>query len=129
MASPQVVAEYKARYTDSSSVIASRMRGEIVNRDANLVLLGTSSLYHVGSSQYNRIKFPTAKGEIEYKLIGKTEGFGSVHLSRLSYDAIQEVLKSEARQLRHDWQESETLRARKEKTRPDQSLASEHTAS
>ncbi|WP_159437491.1 Druantia anti-phage system protein DruA [Hymenobacter daecheongensis] len=98
MASPQVVAEYKARYTDSSSVIASRMRGEIVNRDANLVLLGTSSLYHVGSSQYNRIKFPTAKGEIEYKLIGKTEGFGSVHLSRQTYDVIQEMLREDPAQ-------------------------------
>ena len=38
------------------------------------------------------------------------------------------VLKTEARQLHQDWQESETLRARKEKSRPDQPLAGEHTA-
>lgn len=41
----------------------------------------------------------------------------------------RQALKTEAQQLRQDWQESETLRARKEKPRPDQSLAGEHTAS
>lgn len=41
----------------------------------------------------------------------------------------RQVLKTEARQLRQDWQESEMLRTRKEKTRPDQSPAGEHTAS
>ena len=41
----------------------------------------------------------------------------------------RQVLKTEARQLHQDWQESETLRARKEKPRPDQPLAGEHTAS
>lgn len=38
----------------------------------------------------------------------------------------RQVLKTETRQLRQDWQESETLRARKEKSRPDQPLAGEH---
>ena len=39
------------------------------------------------------------------------------------------VLKTEARQLHQDWQESETLRARKGPLRPDQPLAGEYTAS
>ena len=41
----------------------------------------------------------------------------------------RQVLKTEARQLRQDWQESETLRARKEKPRPNQPLAGEPPAS
>ena len=41
----------------------------------------------------------------------------------------RQVLKKEARQLRHDWQESETLRVRKGTSRPNQSLAGEPTAS
>lgn len=51
-------------------------------------------------------------------------------------DTLQEALrerrqglKTEARQLRRDWQESETLRASKKKPHPDQSLAGEYTAS
>ena len=40
----------------------------------------------------------------------------------------RQELKTEARQLRRDWQESETLRARKEKPRSDQSLTDEPTA-
>ena len=41
----------------------------------------------------------------------------------------RQVLKTEARQLRHDWQESETLRARKEPPRPTPPLAGENIAS
>ena len=40
----------------------------------------------------------------------------------------RQVLKTEARQLHQDWQESEALRARKEKHR-DLPLAGEHSAS
>ena len=41
----------------------------------------------------------------------------------------RQVLKREARQLRHDWQESETLRARKEPPRPTPPLVGESAAS
>ena len=41
----------------------------------------------------------------------------------------RQVLKKEAWQLRHDWQESETLRVRKGPSRPNQPLAGETTAS
>jgi hypothetical protein len=41
----------------------------------------------------------------------------------------RQLLKKEARQLRHDWQESETLRVRKGLSRPDQPLAGGTTAS
>ncbi|MFD2719564.1 hypothetical protein ACFST9_12620 [Hymenobacter monticola] len=40
----------------------------------------------------------------------------------------RQVLKTEARQLRQDWWESEMLRARQENSPPDQPLAGEQTA-
>jgi hypothetical protein len=95
MASPQVVKDYRERYGTFKSVIASRMRGADLVRNANLVLLGTTSLYHVGSSQYNRIRFPGKSSDIKYQLLGKTAGYGSVHLSQKTYDTIQELLKAE----------------------------------
>lgn len=64
------------------------MKGEPVQKPPNLVLLSTTSLYSVGSSQYNRIKIPAeeiggkAEDKIEYTNLGLTEGFGSFHFSR-----------------------------------------------
>jgi hypothetical protein len=40
----------------------------------------------------------------------------------------RQALKAEARQLRQDWQESETRQARKRETRPDQPPASDDSA-
>ncbi|WBA44240.1 Druantia anti-phage system protein DruA [Hymenobacter canadensis] len=96
MASPQVINDYRERYDQFNSVIASRMQGSDLVRDANLVLLGTTSLYHVGSSQYNRVNFPGVGGKVEYKLLGKTEGYGSVHFSQKTYTTIQQLLQAEA---------------------------------
>src|SRR6202034_1734253 len=54
--SPEVVLEYRHRYAGAESEIASSMAGRPIAREPNLVLLGTTSLYGTGSSQYNRIK-------------------------------------------------------------------------
>ncbi|MDE0013935.1 MAG: DUF4338 domain-containing protein [Candidatus Poribacteria bacterium] len=81
--SPEVVKHYKEKYSQQDRIIASSMKGTAVRRSPNLVLLTTTSLYEVGSSQYNRIKIPfgeVGKG-IEYKKLGLTEGFGTFHLS------------------------------------------------
>ena len=82
MASPQVIRDYLARYSDQPSEITSRLAGRAVVRNADLVFLGTTSLYHVGSSQYERIKIPTPEGKvISYERLGHTEGYGSTALS------------------------------------------------
>jgi len=94
MASPQVIADYQHRYANAPSEIASRMKGETLVRPPTLVLLGTTSLYYVGSSQYNRIRVPVAHGKVEYLYAGMTKGFGSVHLSRRTYHILQELLRS-----------------------------------
>ena len=99
MASPAVVAAYNQRYRKASSVIASSMAGRAVQRTPRLVLLGTTSLYAVGASQYNRLRMPAARAggvpgaELAYQLLGRTAGYGSYHFSRETMRAIAPVLR------------------------------------
>ena len=93
MASPQIIKEYKNKYLNSPSRIASRMKGKEVSRPADLVYLGTTSLYYVGSSQYNRLRAPVKKGELRYSELGKTKGFGNIHLSEDTYKTMKLLLE------------------------------------
>lgn len=80
--SPVVIHDYTMRYVNQISEIASRMKGKKVIRDSHLVYLGTTSLYAIGSSQYNRIKIPLSNGgRLEYRKMGITEGYGTVYFS------------------------------------------------
>jgi hypothetical protein len=87
MASPEVVAAYEKRYGESASVIASSMAGRPIRRLPHLVFLGTTSLYGIGSSQYNRVRMPASEAggpldaELRYLELGRTVGFGSFHFS------------------------------------------------
>src|SRR5439155_1226223 len=82
-ASPEVVREYKRRYVATSSVIASSMAGREIVRPANLVYVGTTSLYGTRPSQYDRIAIPAERlggklGEfLRYKYLGDTSGLGT----------------------------------------------------
>jgi len=82
LCSPEVVRRYADRYNEQMSLIASSMRGTAVTRDAELVLLCTTSLYGSSLSQYSRVKVPAEvlggkEGEqVEYKVVGMSEGFG-----------------------------------------------------
>jgi hypothetical protein len=92
MASPQVVSEYRALYGDQPGEIASRLAGTPVVRPAELVFLTTTSLYHVGSSQYERIRIPgRRKREVAFQFIGHTEGYGSTLLSTETTDCLRAV--------------------------------------
>jgi hypothetical protein len=101
MASPDAVGAYNARYQGSPSLIASSVAGRVVRRKPQLVLLGTTSLFDVSVSQYNRIKVPAQtlggrEGEaIEFVRLGRTDGMGSFHFSR---DTMQsaEILLAQA---------------------------------
>jgi hypothetical protein len=96
MASPQVIAEYREVYGEQPSQIASRVAGRAVIRSAELVFLSTTSLYHVGSSQYERIRIPgPRKREIAYQFIGHTEGYGPIVLSSEATDCLREVATRE----------------------------------
>lgn len=88
MAAPEIVQFYRRKYSLQPSVIASSMKGSQAVRDPKLVLLSTTSLYGVGSSQYNRVRIPASEvggkvgEEVRYFELGLSEGFGSYHLSK-----------------------------------------------
>lgn len=88
LCSPEIVNRYEQRYENQTSLIASSMRGAPVHRKAQLVLLCTTSLYGSALSQYSRVKVPVgvtggkSRGQIEYRPIGLSEGFGSFHISQ-----------------------------------------------
>jgi hypothetical protein len=92
--SPEIVRAYTRKYAGTPSIIASSMAGRPVRRTPSLVLLGTTSLYGVNPSQYNRLRLEAAdvggkKGDwIHFLRLGKSEGFGSYHLSN---ETVREV--------------------------------------
>lgn len=98
MCSPEITQYYANRYGQQVSIIASSVKGSPVIREPKLVLLGTTSLYGVGSSQYNRIKIPTeaiggsAGGKIEFLKLGFSEGFGSYHFSNETFSRMNALL-------------------------------------
>jgi len=100
--SPEVVNEYCRRYSTAASEIASSMAGRAIVRPAKLVLLGTTSLYGVGSSQYNRIKIPCdrLKGQegdaLRYVELGHSEAFGTSQYSEESVQALVELVQQSA---------------------------------
>jgi len=92
--SPTVIRDYTKKYEHQVSEIASRMKGKKVVRDSHLAFLGTTSLYALGSSQYNRIKVPMAEDFIlEYKKMGITEGYGTVYFSKQTTATMMRILE------------------------------------
>lgn len=103
--SPQVVHDYKFRYANKPSEIASRMKGEPVMRPADLVYVGTTSLYYVGSSQYNRLKIPGSvfgrDYDVQWKELGNTFGYGTMHISRTTTMCLNEAVGDDSRLINH----------------------------
>lgn len=92
--SPQVIRDYTQHYDKQVSEIASRMKGKRVIRDSHLAYLGTTSLYAIGSSQYNRIKVPLRNGgQLEYRKMGITEGYGTVYFSNETSLMLSRILE------------------------------------
>lgn len=92
--SPTVIRDYTQKYSNQVSEIASRMKGKKVVRDSRLAFLGTTSLYSIGSSQYNRIKVPVSDNfNITYKKMGVTEGYGTVYFSKHTTSSMMRVLE------------------------------------
>lgn len=106
LTSPEVRCEYERRYQGTASVIASSIAGRPISRPPHLVLLGTTSLYGVGSSMYNRIVIPAEAiggepgSEIRYEKLGYSVGFGSVQFSPETINEIEAFINQSARHLR-----------------------------
>ena len=98
-ASPEVVQQYRRRYAQAESEIASSMAGRSIVRASKLVLLSTTSLYGVGSSQYNRVKIPAerlggkAEDMIRYQELGHSEAFGTSQYSEETVDALVDLVQ------------------------------------
>jgi hypothetical protein len=92
---------YEAQYGDRISLIASQMAGRPVRRSAKLKVLTTTSLYGVGSNQYNRLRLRAAEHpglpyDVSWKLFDeheseRTGGYGTVHLGSATVDALKEL--------------------------------------
>jgi len=101
-ASPEVVDAYQRRYLEQESEIASSMAGRPIVRPSELVFLGTTSLYGVGSSQYNRLHMPAEliggrPGErLEYLEIGRSEAYGTSHFTTGTVDALVKMVQQSA---------------------------------
>lgn len=90
MLSRTVVKDYERKYAGQVSLIASGLAARPVVRPARLAWLTTSSLYAVGSSQYNRLKVSATSGRLNYTRIGVTQSFGTVHFSPDTVHALSE---------------------------------------
>lgn len=82
LASKDVRKIYQEKYQDKVTLISGEKRSKLVG-------LFTTSLYG-RSSQYNRIKY---NGKLLYKPIGKTKGYGTLHLTKETFTAMQEYLE------------------------------------
>jgi hypothetical protein len=89
---------YARRYGGQTSVIASQMAGRAIIKPANLRILTTTSLYGVGSSQYNRLVLrkkdhPLLPFDLKWGTIGKslTGGFGTLHLGNETAHALRSM--------------------------------------
>jgi hypothetical protein len=92
--SPTVIRDYREKYKRQISEIASRMKGKRVIRDSRLAFLGTTSLYAIGSSQYNRIKVPMSNDfTLQFNEMGVTEGYGTVYFSKQTTATMMRILE------------------------------------
>lgn len=90
--SPTVVREYRERYRDHPSEIASGLAGRPIQRRSDLVFIGTTALYGSGLSQYSRVKIPKetlgGRGDVLFRRLGRSRSFGTSHLSADSVAAL-----------------------------------------
>lgn len=95
--SPEVVQEYRRRYGGAVSEIASGTAGRPVQRQPDLALLATTSLYG-NSSQYNRISIPCERlggvrgSVVRYHETGRSEAYGTSHFSEETVEALSALV-------------------------------------
>ncbi len=93
MISREVAEHFERRYSGRASLISSALAGRPISRQARLAAVTTSSLYPVGSSQYNRINVKTDRGSVKYERIGKTESYGTAHFSSDTVETFREIAR------------------------------------
>ena len=96
--SPEVADDYRRRYGDRPAIISSQLKNAERTKDCTLAWLNTTSLYAVGSSQYERLRLPAGtiapdQPELRYLHLGDTEGYGTVQFSEETIEALQAALE------------------------------------
>jgi hypothetical protein len=98
--SPTVVRAYHERYGEYAGEIASSMAGRPIVRRNRLAFIGTTSLYGSQSSQYNRLSMPGhvlgGSEPLEFKRLGRSQSFGTSHLSDRSVEALVRLAEQTA---------------------------------
>lgn len=121
LASREIADAYAQRYGGQVSVIASQMAGRPISKPADLRILTTTSLYGVGSSQYNRLVLsradhPELDHDLRWGAIGEslTGGFGTLHLGAETAQALRNIalLRHDARRVNNRFGEGTSPRLR-----------------
>ena len=93
--SPTVIRAYHSRYSEYASLIASSCAGRPIRRRNRLVFIGTTSLYGSQTSQYNRLSLPAkvfgGNAPIEFRRLGKSQSYGTSHMSDRTVMALTEL--------------------------------------
>jgi hypothetical protein len=94
VASPEVRLEYRRRYRKTESVIASSIAGRPVVKSAELVFVGTTSLFGKRPSQYDRIAVHAsdAGAMVRYEYLGRTTGVGTFQFSERTVRELELLL-------------------------------------
>jgi hypothetical protein len=115
---------YEKHYGGRISLIASQVAGRSIRRSARLKILTTTSLYGVGSSQYNRLKLRAAEHPgLPYDIVWRlfdddeadlTSGYGTVHLGDATLAALKDlsVITHGARRINNRFGEGSSPRLR-----------------
>lgn len=103
--SPEVADDDRRRYGDRPAIISSQLKNAERTKDCTLAWLNTTSLYAVGSSQYERLRLPAGiiapdQPELRYRHLGDTEGYGTVQFSEETIEALQ-AARAERHQFRN----------------------------
>lgn len=98
MASQEVREAYKKRYSNQPSEIASQIAGRKLVRNSELKVVTTTSLYGVGSSQYNRLKLSAEnhshlKNDVKWEELAMSEGFSVTHVSFETVERMRALAK------------------------------------
>ena len=121
LTSREVRDAYSRRYDGQISVIASQMAGRPITKPSSLRILTTTSLYGVGSSQYNRLVLraadqPGLEFDVRWGAIGKslTGGYGTIHLGNDTAHALRSMAfaRHDARRVNNRFGEGTSPRMR-----------------
>ena len=96
MGSKEVQQIYNERYSNQPSEIASQLAGRTIVRPSILKALTTTSLYGVGSSQYNRLKLlqkthSKLPHDVVWEELRRSEGFTITHISNETVSFMRQL--------------------------------------